>query len=502
MYLTLTFGISDEKNDDGQGKARRLDPEKSRKGREITARLSNRKKAVLASTASLFSQAYQRIAGWGMENWDKIPFTFPLADKEGKPVLDKDGKQKMGLTSAHYLANWLSARVNVSDLDLHSRLGNGVRNQAAETLLSQYQLRQMEEIQPRRLTGGVGQVKDLEIRSIPIFFPGPDDFLLFRHVETERTFVCLPLTSRASERESLPPGVIRRNGKPFRLLDRFVPLREGEDIKVPNSGQWGIFPLEHQRNLPNQRNAEEMLADPEIHPRTAELRLKNGAWRFNIVVDVPEPEPVKPQTYLGIHIGYYQIFWALMASDGEILKEGQIDQSHLKNLVIESARQRSYARARGKFGRFPRYQGILKLEREKAIRALIALAKENQAAIGVEDVSGVNKSTWIGRANLLRSHWDFGKDIDFLNYKSVLAGLPVVRRRRKKELFKLSSFKALFTCFLCRFTNAGKPKEEQLIAVEDGQIYCGSCNRKSDKDQNAARVIAAETRDFFTRKRK
>lgn len=540
MYLTLTFGISDEKNDDGQGRTRRLS-DKSEKGMENKHRLSNRKKTILLKTASAFSRAYQRIVAWGMANWDKIPFTFPLADKEGEPVLDKDGEQKMGLTSAHYLANWLSTRVSISDLDFHSRLANGVRNQAAETLLSQYQLRQMEKNQPRRLTGQVGEVKErsfnrreladcfksavreiadpetesgrleelakvvsssLEPRFVPVLFPGPDDFLLFRHSESKRTFVCLPLLSRASNRLGCPPGVVIRNGRPLRLPDKLVPLRTGEDIKVPNSRQWDIFPLEHQRTLPHQRNAEEMLADPEISPRTAELRLKNGAWRFNIVVKVPEPEPVKPQTYLGVHIGFYSIFWALADEHGQVFKEGEIDQTRLKNLVIESTKERSRARARMRSDRFPKYRGSLKAERERTVREILALAKDCRAAIGIEDISGVDKSTWVGKVNLLRSHWDFGKVVDLLTYRSVLAGLPVVGRKRKREMFRISSFRMTFTCSACWFTNVGKPERDWLVALEDSQIYCGNCNRKTDRHRNAARVAAAETHKFFTAKRK
>jgi len=184
------------------------------------------------------------------------------------------------------------------------------------------------------------------------------------------------------------------------------------------------------------------------------------------------------------------------------LREGTINQNHLKSLVIESAKQRAYAQARMRSDRFPRYRGVLKLEREKVVNLILAVAKEHRAAIGVEDVAGVEKSTWIGQANLLRSHWDFGKIADSFSYKSALTGLPVVGRKRKRDLFRISSFKANFTCSVCGFTNAGKPNKDHLIAVEDGQIYCGNCGHKQDKDQNAARVVAVATKEFFLKKRK
>ncbi|MEK7537200.1 MAG: hypothetical protein AAB584_02035 [Patescibacteria group bacterium] len=536
----MTCLISDGKNSDGQGWLRRRHQEKEIKDREITVRLPIPKKNDLLETATAFSQAWQRVVRWGLDNWNQIPFTFPLVNDDG-PILDKDGKQKFGLTSAHYLANWLSSKVSLSNLPLHSKLGNGARNQAAETLLSQFRLRQTEEEQPRRLTGDVGEVKErsfdrselaanfnsavlevadpetgteriqelaklisssFEPRFIPILFSGPSDFLLSRHNESGRIFVCLPLFSRERGRNRLPPGVVMRNGKRFRLSNKLVPLREGEDIKVPNSGQWEIFPLEHQRKMDNQRNADLMLAMPEVSPRTAELMFKNGRWHFNIVVDMPEAEPIRPKAFLGVHLGFFSLSWALTDKDGRIMREDLYDQSHLKNLVSEAAKQRAYARARMRTDRFPRYRGAMKLEREKVLLKILALAKEYQAAIGIEDVSGVNKSTWSGRTNLLRSHWDFGKDVAFLTYKSVILGLPVTGRGRRRQLFTLSSFRTTFTCSSCWFTNAGKPENQHLVALEDGQIYCGHCNRKQARDSNAARVVATETQKFFTNKRK
>ncbi len=552
MHLTLTYRISDEKNSDGQGLKRRHHQEKETKWRDGFCRLPAPKKADLFETAVSFSQAWQKVVMWGLDNWDKIPFTYPLINQEtGESILDKEGNQKFGLTSAHYLAIWLSSRINISDSPFHSKLDNGARNQAAETLLSQFRLRQTEKVEPRRLTGEVGEVKErsfdqnqivgrlesavreiadletnikrlgrlgkelsesvssgFEPRLIPILFPGPSDFLLFRYSKESkkrrdkrlgsRIFVCLPLFSRERGQARLPPGVVMRNGKPFRLSNKLVPLREGQDIKVPNSGQWEIFPLEAKREKDVRR-----LENPEYNPRTAELRFRDGIWHFNIVVEVQEPEPIKPEAFLGVHLAPYSLSWALAGTNGRILKEGLIDQSHLKNLIVESARQREYALARLRFDRLPRYRGNLKLARENAVNQILSVAKEHKAAIGIEDVSGVNKSTWSGKTNLLRSHQDFGAIVFSLSYRSVLSGLPVIRRRgRKKELFQISSFRANFTCSSCRFTNAGKPQNEHLIAEEGGQIFCGKCNRKQDKDQNAARVVVAETREFFLKKRK
>jgi len=548
MHLTLTYTVSCEKNRDGQGVKRRHHEEKETKQRTLICRFPGPKKAELFETAVSFSKAWQRVVMWSLNNWDKISFTYPLINPETRePILDKEGNQKLGLTSAHFLANWLSTRVDLSDLNLHSRLTNGVRNQAAETLLSQFRLRQMEETDPRCLTGQVGRVKernfeelreiaerlklnlreitdpkteierleklgkelgdlvssDFESRLIPILFPGPKDFLLFRHSESGRIFVCLPLFSRERGQDRLPPGVVMKNGKPFHPSNKLVPLREKGNIKVPNSDQWEIFPLEHQRKLDNQRNADEMLIIPEIHPRTAELYLKNGDWHFNIVIETPEPEPIKPEAFLGVHLAPYSLFWTLVNTNGRILKEGLIDQSHLKNLIVDSARQRSYALARLRFDRLPKYRGKLKLERESAVNQILAIAKEHRAAIGIEDISGVNKSTWSGKTNLLRSHQDFGAIVFSLTYRSVLSGLPVIRKQgKKKELFQISSFRANFTCSSCWFTNAGKPQNEHLIAIEDGQIFCGNCNRKQDKDQNAARAVVAAAREFFLKKRK
>jgi len=264
MFLTFSFAVTDAKNDDGQGSKRRRHGHKPVKARHQMTGLSRRKQVILEEVARAFSLAYQRCVQFGQEHWDEIPFTFPL-QKDGQSVLDKQGQPRFGKMKAHYLANWLSGRVDLSGLGLHSLLGNGARNQAAETLLSQHKLRLMAADNPRRLTSkNVGVVvirpmdarelvrqydealikvsdpvadeetigvashvlaKPLTPRYMTVLFSGPTDFLLFQHRLDGRLYVALPMLGRGHARATRSALTVRgakRLQRPLNPLHRSV----------------------------------------------------------------------------------------------------------------------------------------------------------------------------------------------------------------------------------------------------------------------------------------
>lgn len=515
MYLTIGFEIASNKNDDGQGRQRRS--KDIAKSRRIISRLSRRKEKIIQNAVKLFTSGILELLKWGFSHFDELPFTFPLSDKEGNPVMDKKtGQQKLALTSAHYLANWLGSRVNLSYLGFNSRIANSARNQAAETLLSQYRLRQMENGKQSRLTGPVGEVdirseRELQLdydraldtltnpsstwdeinqaakstpvpKFLPMLFAQPTDFPLFQHRGSKRLFVCLPLLSRSDDMADQP---VRQENK-----DWLAPLRpDGRDL--PRSKLWILLPL---RRRPD---AEKLLSSEDITPRTAELKLsRTGKWRFNIVIEVPEKEPPKPEAFMGVRVGYYSIHWKVMDKNNQALDEGTFDLSPLQSIIKDAARQRSYARERGRADLFPKYRGKLKIERERVIKSLIESAVKYKAAIGVEDIAGLDKSTWNRRVNLFRSHWDFGRFVETLTYKSVLEGLPTLRRRKKRILYLLPSLIATFSCAQC---GTGVSKSARTVTISEGRISCSKCGHTDDVNHNAVAVIAQRTSAFWTK---
>lgn len=536
MFLTLSYQVADAKHDDGQGKKRRSDKKREYKRPRFITCLSHRKEIILLEAKETFSRAYGRLVLWGMDHWSEISFTFPLQDKDGQPILQSDGAPKTQVTSAHYLANWLSSKVDLSDLPLHSKLKNGARNQAAETLLDQYKLRLIENKAPQKLTGKVGAVVNIrtatEIEqsadqaleiiktgltdfqdatgerekaalallskrqkplSLPLLFSGPSDFLLFRHKRSGMLFVCLPLLERGSRRANHPADEpMGESG-----ADNLIPLRPFEEAKIPHSSLWFFLPLKpHRSNLPEQRQAEILLADPAVKPRTAELLQKDdGHWYFNIVVDVPEKQPYHPEKFLGVQCGYYRIQVALADKDGKILKEEFADLSELKSIIRQAAAQRK------KRTRHSRYRGILKTWRERMVNWIVDIAADNKAAIGTVKIIGLNKRTFSGRKNLLRSHWDFGAFLETLTYKAILVGAPTISRGRNRTLFSVLSGQAMFTCSFCGAANKDLSKKDQPVRHEGTHIYCRKCKNSIDPDENAARVIAKLTREFFSKRR-
>jgi hypothetical protein len=510
VFLTLQFQIADGKNDSGRK----------------VCRLSNRKRALCQDVATRFSEAYQQVVQWGLDHFDEIPFTFQIT-KAGELQFKKDGSPQMAKTGAHYLANWLSTRVELSSFNLPSKIKNGVLNQVSETLLSQYGLRQMAHDDPKRLTGdSVGTVIERSFRSnelanarnvaldhlieseteemgpavrelsaltaprlLPVLFAGPKDFLLFQHGQTGRIFVCLPLLARGDERCRTV-----KNGQ-----GNLVPLRLTDKVNLPRSKQWVLLPLHHIAKR-KSRNAETMLKNPLVLPRTAELIVRDDALFLNIVVRAPDPEPFTPKTFMGVHIGYYKVSAVLLGHEGDLIDEYEIDLSDVRRIISDASKQRRHAFNRSRSDRHPRYRGRLKLRREEVVHQIIAVALEHDAAIGIEDISGVSKSTKSRRANLFRSHWDFGRFNTVLTQKCIQAGIPT--RGRKKELPSLYGSVAMLTCSMCEATGTKKAKEDRPLTFNNGQAHCSKCNMELDRDINAAANIAKAARRTFLKKKR
>ncbi len=512
MFLTEKLSVADGYNNQGRQ----------------ACRLSHRKRADACEIIMLWSECYRDIVQWMVAHFDELPFTYPVVDDAGAPVLDRDGQPKIGKTDANNMYTWLASRVDVSAYStrLHSAWIAGAFVKAASNLFSTSELMATAERDPGRLTGeNVGlpkarlfrqeeinaeraralatlrdEIEDdaaidaaAEIlrqpatpRTVPARLPRSGDFRLFKH-ENGRLFVSVPTFARGfkPDRES----VVQKG------VNRLMPLRVGDQrnprFRLPDSNQQMLLPV---RAAPEQ---EARLADDKNTPKTLELFEKEGRLFVAISFAVPEPEPYVPEAFIGVRIGYFQIAWCVRGHDGTILEEGAFDQSPIKEFVEEMARERGYARDHGRVDRLPRYRARMKRARETVVNDLVAKAVARKAAIGIEDVSGVDKSTRNRKLNLFRSHWDFGQFVTSLTNDAVLAGVPVPTRKRKRQLPSFFSAIGTFSCSRCGESNSGKPKAERRITIVDARMHCGACGADEDPDANAARVFAELTRSFY-----
>ena len=176
---------------------------------------------------------------------------------------------------------------------------------------------------------------------------------------------------------------------------------------------------------------------PFVFGRYQEQRLKNvrgqveliyrdGTFFLAAVVDVPEPPPDKPEDWLGVDLGIKNI---AADSDGQTYSGGKVN-----GLRGRYARLRAQLQSKGTKSA----KRLLKKRRRKESRfaadvnhtiskRLVAKAKGTGRGIALEDLQGIRDRTTVKKAQRRTHHsWSFHQLRSFVQYKAVLAGVPVV----------------------------------------------------------------------------
>jgi IS605 OrfB family transposase len=103
-------------------------------------------------------------------------------------------------------------------------------------------------------------------------------------------------------------------------------------------------------------------------------------------------------------------------------------------------------------------------------------AKARNSAIVLEDLSGIRERTTAGRRQRARhSNWSFFQLRQFIEYKALIAGVPVI---------KVDPAYTSQTCSKCGHCDSKNRN--------GSDFECRSCGHAMDADQNAARNIAAK----------
>lgn len=161
-------------------------------------------------------------------------------------------------------------------------------------------------------------------------------------------------------------------------------------------------------------------------PKEGILVYRDGRFFIHQVVDVPEPAPYEPLSFLGADLGIVNI---LVDSAGEVYSGG-----HLNGLRHRHARLRARLQAKGtksatrllrkrrhREDRFARWvnHGISK--------QVVAKAKTRTWGIALEDLDGIRGRTRVRRAQRRQHHaWAFDQLQRFVIYKAALAEVPVI----------------------------------------------------------------------------
>ncbi|MCR4293641.1 MAG: transposase [Candidatus Kuenenia sp.] len=108
-------------------------------------------------------------------------------------------------------------------------------------------------------------------------------------------------------------------------------------------------------------------------------------------------------------------------------------------------------------------------------KAIVTKAKDTKSSIALEDLKGIRERTTVKKKQRATHHsWGFHQLAKFIEYKALLAGVPVVYidpRNTSRE------------CISCGYIDKANRKSQSLFS-------CVRCGHTANADQNAAMVIA------------
>ncbi len=219
-------------------------------------------------------------------------------------------------------------------------------------------------------------------------------------------------------------------------------------------------------------------------PRQADLVYRKGQWFFLVTVELPEPIIDDAEDFLGVDFGVVNI---AVDSDGETFS----------GAVVEQVRQRHYKRrkqlqkaasAKKKRGERPRSIYRAQKRRDKSeqnfrrdfnhqtSKQLVVKAKDTKRGIALENLKGIRSRTRFRKAQRARmSGWAFFQLRTFIEYKSALAGIPVVSVNPRNTSVE---------CSKCGHI-------EKANRSSQGSFRCLRCGYAANADFNAARNIRA-----------
>jgi IS605 OrfB family transposase len=157
----------------------------------------------------------------------------------------------------------------------------------------------------------------------------------------------------------------------------------------------------------------------------ADLIYVKGTFYLCVVVDVPEPDKIKPVGALGIDLGIVNL---ATDSDGKSYSGEAVDRVREKN-----AKLRRNLQKRGSKSAKRHLKKVSGRERRFATninhiisKKVVSKAKDTLRAIALENLEGIRDRVAVKKAQRRRHHsWSFNQLRQFIEYKAALAGVVV-----------------------------------------------------------------------------
>jgi len=206
-----------------------------------------------------------------------------------------------------------------------------------------------------------------------------------------------------------------------------------------------------------------------------DLVYRNGVSYLVAVADVPEEKEYEPKCVLGVDIGIENL---ATDSDGQVFSGAEIEKVRMKYNIQRKGLQKTGTRsAKRKLKRISGKERRFKRDINHQIsKAIVSKAKGTARAIAMEDLQGIRSRATVRHNQRDRhSKWSFGQLRSFLQYKSKVAGVPMIIVEPRDTSRK---------CPRCSYIDKRNRKTRN-------EFKCLQCGYKAMADYVAACNIAA-----------
>lgn len=160
----------------------------------------------------------------------------------------------------------------------------------------------------------------------------------------------------------------------------------------------------------------------------ADLILQDGTFYLLLVVEVPNGKTFEPEGVIGIDLGIANI---AVDSTGEIFSGAQVNGIRARHRRLRRKLQKKRSKSANRLlkKRRRKEQRFARDVNHQISRKIVEKAKGTQSVIALENLKGIRERTEKTVKKAQRSKhvsWSFYQLRQFIDYKAVIAGVPVV----------------------------------------------------------------------------
>ena len=278
-----------------------------------------------------------------------------------------------------------------------------------------------------------------------------------------------------------------RNGGEKPIFDSDCIYFKGVDVKIENDGL--VVPLRPRERVYLPLYIRKYHRKYLQHKHGRVIITKNGNEYYACVsVHVPEKEQFKPQGFLGVDFGYYNIVVVADEKGREVMRV-QGDELIQRKEHYEKLRARRQQRLMKVFGIKDKNLGYKDRNyvndlNHKIAKEIVSRAKRARKAIVIERLKGLKKNRKRGKkVRKILHRWSYHDLIQKIKYKAKLEGVPVI---------EVSPRNTSKTCSECGYIYK-RFKNQRLF-------HCPKCGSVIDRDLNASRNIARKGMKEFNKR--